>query len=225
MKKLAIIILVLSMLFLTTSCDILEQIIATLPTPGGDIGLPDGDEIYGEMTQDDYDRMNKLLETLDNNVVVTVETKKAGIILTSVYAITEEYVKYSVQSLAMLPSDGDIINMPSDMIITVSGDAKYNDRGELIDEDGNFVSLPDGGDHEFFGAGMHLEAENFSDARISESDFEGDAISAAKLFNVDTDVQGIGVRIEYQGDEITFMSLYYNKGGADVYVTYDFNTL
>ena len=221
MKKLAIILLVLSMLFLTTSCDILEQFLVTYPLPGGNDGRPgaDGGD-YEEMTEGDYDELNKLLKTLESNVVVTVETKKAGVLLTSMYVITDEYVKYSVQNFAMLPEDGDIGKLDGGMILHVNGDARFNERGELIDDEGNAVNLPD---VEMLGRGMNLDAENFSSAHRSDIEFEGEAISAAKLLGVDTDVQNVTVRIEYHEDKITFMSLSYDKGGADVYVTYDFN--
>lgn len=220
MKKLAIFVLVLSMLFIATSCE-LYQFIEQLPTGGNDPTVnPDGTINYVEMSAADYDVLNELMEDIGNNFTVKVRSENRGAVLNAEYVITEDKITYTVESLAMLPEDGDISKLPVSMVESRSGEAIRGENGDILDDDNNAVVLPEG---DTVKGNIRFDEGFFRNGKRSPSGFEGDVISVSSFLGVKMSVDSMKVRVDYTDSAITSIVLYYVKDGANVTVTYEFN--
>ena len=170
MKKLAILLLIFSMLLLMTSCDIYDLITQLAGGGNGPSEDPD-DNNYSEMTDSDYDQLNELFENIGENLTVKVESNNRGVILNAEYVISEDSVRYTVEQLNMLPEDADINKLPESMITEYSGEAHLNENGEIIDEGGEVILLPEG---EVMSGNISFDEKNFRDGKRSADGFEGE---------------------------------------------------
>ena len=220
MKKLLTILLTFSMILLMTSCEIYE-FIEKLPT--GDNGPtvnPDGSINYVDMTAADYDQINKLMKKIGDNVTVTVVSKNRGATLNAEYVVNGDTVKYTLQQLNMLPEDADVNKLPESMIQTQSGEARLGENGELVDNGGTAVTLPEG---EVISGKFNFDENNFRNAKRSPDGFEGDVVSVSSLLGVKLEVDSMSVKVSYGDKYITKIVLTYVKADSTVTVTYEFN--
>ena len=218
MKKLAILLLIFSMLLLMTSCDIYDLITQLAGGGNGPSEDPD-DNNYSEMTDSDYDQLNELFENIGENLTVKVESNNRGVILNAEYVISEDSVRYTVEQLNMLPEDADINKLPESMITEYSGEAHLNENGEIIDEGGEVILLPEG---EVMSGNISFDEKNFRDGKRSADGFEGEAISVPAFLGVDMQVDSMNVKVDYSETGISRMILTYIKGDATVTVIYEF---
>ena len=220
MKKLLILVLICSMLMLATSCQLYDYI-AQLPS--GDNGPtvnPDGTITYVDMTAADYDEINKLMDKIGENVTVKVVSNNRGAVLSAEYVITADSVSYTVEQLNMLPEDADINKLPESMTTTYSGEAHRNEAGELIDDSGEAVVLPEG---EVMAGSINFSEDNIREGKRSPYGFEGEVVSVSKLLGVKMDVESMHVKVDYSEDAIVRIVLTYVKDKATVTVTYEFS--
>ena len=218
MKKLAILLLIFSMLLLMTSCDIYDLITQLVGGGNGPSEDPD-DNNYSEMTDSDYDQLNELFENIGENLTVKVESNNRGVILNAEYVISEDSVRYTVEQLNMLPEDADINKLPESMITEYSGEAHLNENGEIIVEGGEVILLPEG---EVMSGNISFDEKNFRDVKRSADGFEGKVISVSAFLGVDMQVDSMNVKVDYSETSISRMVLTYIKGDATVTVTYEF---
>ena len=218
MKKLAILLLIFSMLLLMTSCDIYDLITQLAGGGNGPSEDPD-DNNYSEMTDSDYDQLNELFENIGENLTVKVESNNRGVILNAEYVISEDSVRYTVEQLNMLPEDADINKLPESMITEYSGEAHLNENGEIIDEGGEVILLPEG---EVMSGNISFDEKNFRDGKRSADGFEGEAISVPAFLGVDMQVDSMNVKVDYSETGISRLILTYIKGDATVTVIYEF---
>ena len=220
MKKFITILLILSILLLTTSCQLLDFVNSL---PSGDNGPtvnPDGTINYVDMTPADYDQLNKLVGKLDNNVAVKVVSNNRGAILNAEYVITDEAVLYTVEQLNMLPEDADINKLPDSMTSIYNGVARLNEGGEIVTESGEVIALPEG---EVLTGKFNFNEDNFREGKRSPTGFEGEVISVSSLLGVKINVDSMKVKVDYHETAIARIVLTYVKDGATVTVTYAFD--
>ena len=220
MKKIAAIFLLISMLFLVTSCDISDIFQETEPDDQSQPGFnPDGSIIYAEMTDSDYDKISELHSAVGNKVAVSVITENLGAILKADYAIDGELITYTVEKLNMLPSDGDINKLPDSMISTYTGTAHINENGELVDDSDGEVALPEG---TALAGNMDFSPDNFENGKRSPYGFEGNVKSVQDFLGVDLTVNSMSVKVDYTDSGISTIVLNYTKGSAKITITYKF---
>ena len=220
MKKLLVILMICSMLFLATSCQVYDFI---QQLPSGDMEPtvnPDGTINYVEMSAEDYDQLNALIEEVSKNVTVTVTSTNSGAVLNAVYVITNDRVEYTVDQLAMLPEDADINKLPESMIETYSGVVLKNGNGDLVDENNVPVALPES---DIVSGEFNFSESNFRNGKRSPYGFEGDVISVSALFGIKMSVDSMHVKVDYSDAGITRIAIDYVKDGASVTVTYEFS--
>lgn len=220
MKKLITVLLIISMLLLTTSCDLLEAI---QQLPSGDNGPtinPDGTINYVDMTAADYDELNKLVAKVGESFTVKVNGNYNGAILNAEYAVNADTVRYTVEQLNKLPEDAAIDKLPETMASSYSGEAKLNENGELVTEDGALITLPEG---ETVKGKFNFSEDNFRNAKRSPYGFEGEATSVSSLFGVKLSVDSMTVKVDYTETEIVKIVITYAKDSSTVTVTYEFN--
>lgn len=218
MKKLAIILLIFSMLLLTTSCEVYDFI---MQLPSGDNGPtvnPDGTINYVEMTAADYDQLNKLMKEVGNNLTVKVVSNNRGAILNAEYVITGDTVRYTVEQLNMLPTDADINKLPDSMATAYSGEAHLNSKGEIIDDHGEAIALPDG---ELTSGSFKFDEDNFRNGKRSPDGFEGEVISVSSLLGLKLEVDSMNIKVDYSEEIITRIVLTYVQDDNTVTVTYE----
>ena len=220
MKKLAIILLVLSMLLISTSCE-LYHFIEQLPTGGNDPTVnPDGTINYVEMSAADYDVLNELMDDISNNFTVRVKSENRGAVLNAEYIISDDKIQYTVETIAMLPEDGDISKLPVSMLETLTGEAIRGENGDILDDDNAAVVLPEG---DTIKGNIKFDEGYFRNGKRSPSGFEGDVISVSSFLGIKMSVDSMKVKVDYSDAGITTIVLYYVKDGANVTVTYEFN--
>ena len=220
MKKLLVILMIFSMLFLATSCQVYEFI---QKLPSGDMEPtvnPDGTINYVEMSAEEYDKLNALIQEVSKNATVTVTSTNSGAVLNAVYVITNDRVEYTIDQLAMLPEDADINKLPESMIESYSGVAFKNGNGDLVDENNAPVVLPEGST---VSGKFNFSESNFRNGKRSPDGFEGDVISVSALFGVKMSVESMHVKVDYSDAGITRIAINYVKDGAKVTVTYEFS--
>ena len=217
MKKLIIIIMLISALLLSTSCGIIP-----LPNPDapGEPGInPDGSIDYVDMTGNDYAKIEELYALVGNKVDISVKTESLGVTLNATYAIGGDTVTYSVETLNMLPSDGNIENLPESMISTITGAAHINENGELVDDGDGTVALPEG---TTVAGVMDFSEGNFKDGKRSPYGFEGEVASVKDFLGADVDVDSMYAKVDYTDAAISSITLTYTRGNATVTITYTF---
>ena len=220
MKRFITILLILSILLLTTSCELLD-FVNSLPSGDNDPTVnPDGSINYVDMTPADYDQINKLVTKLGTNVAIRVVSNNRGALLTAEYVISDEAVVYSVEQLNMLPEDADINKLPDSMTSTYSGVARFNESGEIVTESGEVIALPEG---EVLTGKFNFNEDNFREGKRSPTGFEGEVISVSSLLGVKINVDSMKVKVDYHETAIARIVLTYVKDGATVTVTYAFD--
>lgn len=220
MKKFITVLLILSILLLTTSCQLFDFVNSL---PSGDEGPtvnPDGTINYVDMTPADYDQLNKLMGKIGENITVKVVSNNRGAILNAEYVITSDTVRYTVEQLNMLPEDADINKLPEGMTSSYSGEARINESGELIADSGEAIVLPEG---EVMSGKINFNEDNFRNGKRSPTGFEGEVISVSSLLGIKLDVDSMSVKVDYQESAIARIVLTYVKDGATVTVTYVFD--
>lgn len=218
-KRLLTILLIISMLLLTTSCEVYDFI---MQLPSGDNGPtvnPDGTITYVDMTAADYDEINKLMDKTGDNVTVKVTSNNRGAILNAEYVITADTVRYTVDQLNKLPEDADINKLPGAMSSSYSGEARINENGEIV-SDGEQIALPEG---EVMSGKLNFNEDNFRNGKRSPTGFEGEVISVSSLMGVKMNVDSMTVKVDYDETAISRIILTYVKDKATVTVTYEFS--
>ena len=208
------------MLLISTSCE-LYHFIEQLPTGGNDPTVnPDGTINYVEMSAADYDVLNELMDDISNNFTVRVKSENRGAVLNAEYIISDDKIQYTVETIAMLPEDGDISKLPVSMLETLTGEAIRGENGDILDDDNAAVVLPEG---DTIKGNIKFDEGYFRNGKRSPSGFEGDVISVSSFLGIKMSVDSMKVKVDYSDAGITTIVLYYVKDGANVTVTYEFN--
>ncbi|MBO5938596.1 MAG: hypothetical protein J6Q82_03755 [Clostridia bacterium] len=218
MKKIAIVLIVLSMLLMCmTACSGSGD---PEPTPTlTPTQTPPPDDTNPPITPTIYDLLDSLVDKDYSTIEIDIVTTTGFAELYSNYVLTQSNVVYSIEKLNLLPSDGNITDLPSNYKTTVTGYALI-ENGQIVELSGDKdVTLPS---YDELKGDFNFDETNFKNAVVGTNSFEADVISASKFYGADVDLSNLKVRVEYTETSFTQITISYSTTNATVQTIYAF---
>lgn len=212
MKKIIILLITVSMLLMCmTACSGSKD---PEPTP-----TPPVDDTNPTVTQTVYDLLDDLADKNYSNIEIDIVTSTGFAQLCSNYVLTQSNVVYSIEKLNLLPSDGNINDLPSNYKITITGSALI-ENGQVMELDGDKdVTLPS---YDELKGNFHFDESNFKNAVVGNDSFEADVVSPSQFYGADVDMKNLKVKVEYTGTSLTKITISYSTTDATVQTIYAF---
>ena len=215
MKKIVLLLIALSMLLVcVTAClgsENPEQTPTSTQTPPQDTDPP--------ITQTVYGLLDSLAGKKYSTVKINISTVTDFAELHSEYVLTQSNVTYSIERLNLLPSDGNVTNLPSNYKTTVSGYALV-ENGQVVELDGDKdVTLPS---YDELKGNFNFDESNFKNAVVGANCFEAEVISAAQFYGANVDMSDLKVQVEYTETALTKIIISYSTANATVQTVYVF---
>ena len=224
MKKLLIIFAALSMLLMCmTACSGSEDPEPTPdpkpnPAPGGSDSSDSSDS---SDTESVYELLDELADEDYSRVDIDVEVETGFAKLYSNYSVTRSSVIYSIEKLNLLPSDGNIADLPTSYKTTVTGYALI-ENGRVVEFDGSQdVELPS---YSELRGNFSFDEHNFANAYTGDGYFEADVISPTSFYGAYVDMSALRIRVEYTNSALTEITITYRTQNATVRTVYNFIT-
>ena len=214
MKKIIILLITVAMLLMCmTACFGSKNPEPTpTPTPPDDPNPP--------VTQTVYDLLDDLADQDYSNIKIDIVVTTVFAELYSNYVLTQSNVVYSIERLNLLPSDGNITDLPSNYKTTVTGYALIK-NGQVIELDGNKdVALPS---YDELKGNFNFDESNFKNAVVGTNSLEGDVVSPSRFYGADVDMSGLKVKVEYTETSLTKITISYSTTNASVQTVYVFS--
>ena len=213
MKKIIILSITMAMLLMCmTACSgFLDLLLTPTPTPPDDPNPP--------ATQTVYDLLDDLADQDYSNIKIDITVTTGFAELYSNYVLTQSTVVYSIERLNLLPSDGNITDLPSNYKTTVTGYALI-ENGQVVELDGDKdVTLPSY--YELKG-NFNFDKSNFKNAVVGNNSFEAEVISPSQFYGANVDMSKLKVKVEYTETSLTKITISYNTTNASVQTVYVF---
>ena len=205
------------MLFMCmTSCLRLKNLEPT-PTPTPTPTPPD--DPNPPVTQTVYDLLDDLADQNYSNIKIDIVVTTGFAELYSNYVLTQSNVVYSIERLNILPSEGNITDLPSNYKTTVTGCALI-ENGQEIELDGNKdVDLPS---YDELKGNFNFDESNFKNAVVGTNSLEADVVSPSQFYGADVDMSNLKVKVEYTDTSLTKITISYSTTNASVQTVYVF---
>ena len=213
MKKIIILLITVAMLLMCmTACSGSKNPEPTpTPTPPDDPNPP--------VTQTVYDLLDDLADQDYSNIKIDIVVTTGFAELYSNYTLTQSNVVYSIERLNLLPSNGNITDLPSNYKTTVTGYALI-ENGQVIELDGNKdVALPS---YNELKGNFNFDERNFKNAVFGTNSLEGDVVSPSQFYGADVDMSNLKVKVEYTDTSLTKITISYSTTNASVQTVYVF---
>ena len=213
MKKIIILLITVAMLLMCmTACSgFFDPEPTPTPTPPDDSNPP--------VTQNVYDLLNDLADQDYSNIKIDITVTTGFAELYSNYVLTQSNVVYSIERLNLLPSDGNITDLPSNYKTTVTGYALI-ENGQVIELDGNKdVDLPS---YDELKGNFNFDESNFKNVVVGTNSLEADVVSPSQFYGADVDMSNLKVKVEYTETSLTKITISYSTTNASVQTVYVF---
>ena len=214
MKKIIILLIIVSMLpMCMTACFRLKNLEPT-PTP-----KPLPDDTNPPVTKTVYDLLGELVDKDYAKIEIDIVTATDFAELYSNYVLTQSNVAYSIERLNMLPSNGNITDLPANYKTTVTGYALI-ENGQVVELDGSKdVTIPS---YDELHGNFNFDESNFKNAVVATNSFEADVVSPSHFYGVDMDMSNLKVKVEYTETLLTKITISYSTTNATVQTVYAF---
>ena len=154
-----------------------------------------------------------------SNIKIDIVVTTGFAELYSNYTLTQSNVVYSIERLNLLPSNGNITDLPSSYKTTVTGYALI-ENGQVIELDGNKdVALPS---YDELKGNFNFDESNFKNAVVGTNSLEGDVVSPSQFYGADVDMSNLKVKVEYTETSLTKLTISYSTTNASVQTVYVF---
>lgn len=213
MKKIIILLITVVMLLMCmTACSGSKNPEPTpTPTPPDDPNPP--------VTQTVYDLLDDLADQDYSNIKIDIVVTTGFAELYSNYVLTQSNVVYSIERLNLLPSDGNITDLPSNYKMTVTGYALI-ENGQVVELDGDKdITLPS---YDELKGNFNFDESNFKNAVVGNNSFEAEVISPSQFYGADVDMSNLKVKVEYTKTSLTKIIISYSTTNASVQTVYVF---
>ena len=217
MKKIIILIITVAMLLMCmTACSGVfypepTPIPTPTPTPPEDPNPP--------IKQTVYDLLDDLADQDYSNIKIDIVVTTGFAELYSNYVLTQSNMVYSIERLNLLPSDGNITDLPSNYKTTVTGYALI-ENDQVIELDGNKdVALPS---YDELKGNFNFDESNFKNAVVGTNSLEADVVSPSQFYGADVDMSNLKVKVEYTETSLTKITISYSTTNASVQTVYVF---
>ena len=172
-----------------------------------------------QVTQTVYDKLCELSEQEYSSIKIDIVVTTGFAELYSNYVLTQNNMVYSVDKLNLLPSDGNITDLPSNYKTTVTGYALI-ENGEVVDLDGNKdITLPS---YDELKGIFNFDENNFKNAVVGTNSLEADVISPPRFYGTDVDMSNLKVKVEYTETALTKIIISYSTTNSTVQTVYVF---
>ena len=217
MKKIIILLITVAMLLMCiTACSGLKDPEPT-PTPTPTPTPPD--DPNPPVTQTVYDLLDDLADQDYSNIKIDIVVTTGFAELYSNYVLTQSNMVYSIERLNLLPSDGNITDLPSNYKTTVTGYALI-ENDQVIELDGNKdVALPS---YDELKGNFNFDESNFKNAVVGTNSLEADVVSPSQFYGADVDMSNLKVKVEYTETSLTKITISYSTTNASVQTVYVF---
>ena len=217
MKKIIILLITVAMLLMCmTACSGSKDPEPT-PTPTPTPTPPD--DPNPPVTQTVYDLLDDLADQDYSNIKIDITVTTGFAELYSNYVLTQSNVVYSIEKLNLLPSDGNITDLPSNYKTTVTGYALI-ENGQVVELDGDKdVTLPS---YDELKGKFNFDESNFKNAVVGNNSFEADVVSPSQFYGANVDMSNLKVKVEYTESSLTKITISYNTTNASVQTVYVF---
>lgn len=165
-------------------------------------------ELLAEMVDKDYSK-------IEIDIVTTTDFAE----LNSNYVLTQTNVAYTIEKLNLLPSDGNVTDLPSNYKRKIEGQARI-ENGKIVEFDGsNDVTLPS---YDELNGNFNFDEDNFKNAVISDNFFKADVVSPSRFYGANVNMNNLKVTVKHNGKEISQISISYTTSNATVQTIYLF---
>ena len=227
MKRLSILLLILTILFSLCACGIGGGETPKGPPSGGENppNPPAENPPENPSTPPDEDGeknalaiIRELAQKTYEKIVIEIQNTAYDFTLNSRYEIEKDTVTYSIERLNLLPEDGDISNISGDFKNVILGTAAIQ-NGVITHMDGTPIELPAiselRGDFCFDESNLTLicEEETLISAKVINPD---------AFFGRETGCTNMTIKVSFTHDAIREILLEYNLGASRVCTKYIF---
>lgn len=171
------------------------------------------------VTKTVYELLDSLAKQDYSKIEIDVVTQSDFAQLCANYVLTQTDVTYSIEQLNLLPSDGNVENLPENYKTTVTGTALVKD-GEIVEFDGDQrIAFPS---YNVLKGGFHFDPSNFKDVVVQEDSFSASVISPSRFYGTDIDVEDLRIGVDYSQSAMQRITVTYQTKNAAVETVYTF---
>ena len=197
MKKIIYVLMIFALLITATGCS--------------------DDEIKGE--NEVICELLDLLTQKEYSVIeISIKTSTDPAQLRSHYKVTQGSVAYSIEQLNLLPSLENVAELSPDQKKTISGTAII-ENGEVIELDGNSVTLPSG--DELMGK-FSFDEKNLQNIVVENGTLTADVILPSAFYGVEVDMTNVKIAVKYSESAIEMITVSYKTEKSAVEAVYKF---
>ena len=164
-----------------------------------------------------YEVLEELADKEYTSVKLGIVTVTGGIRLAADYVLTKNSVLYSVEQIRKLPTDGDIIDLPTEYKTTLTGTAAVNGGNVVLD--GTDVTLPS---YEELKGNFDFSEANFTNAVAENGSLKADVVSPAAFCDAGGGIHNMKVAISYSETAFNKITITYQTADSEVTATYEF---
>ena len=214
MKKTIITLTILALLLMCmTACTSIDI--------GGDTGISSSNGGGSNVTNKPtiYDTLAEMVNKDYSKIEIDVVTTTTFAELNSSYILTQDNVAYTIEKLNLLPSDGNVTDLPSNYKTKVTGYALIQ-NGQIVEFDGgNDVTIPS---YNELKGNFNFDEDNFKNVIVKNDSFKADVVSPARFYGANVNISNLKVEVEHDGTQIRQITIFYILSNAIVETQYKF---
>ena len=210
-KRLLLLITVLTMILSFASCDLVAL-------PGGKPDQPDQPPVKDELELL-CEHLNELAGKDHADVTLTTTTVVGSVTLESVYDIKQTSVEYRIEKIGKFVIEDGVITAPESYKTVYTGTA-ITEGDKVISFEGDIVELPD---CDVLVGCFIFSKDNFDNCKINNGTFTCDVKNATKFWGGAIDAANMKISVTYNDDAITSLTATYDATGSSVTANYVFN--